>query len=216
MKDKTNILIDEFFQRYPTLQVCKGEIISSIKRLIEAYLRGNKILTCGNGGSAADAQHIVGELMKGFVLPRKTPSEKRARVLKAVEGQAALFDRNLQDAIPAVSLVGELALDTAFANDVEPAFGFAQSVYGLGQSGDTLIAISTSGNSKNVLYAAQVAKALGVLVIALTGKDGGKLKSLSDISICVPSKTTHKIQEYHLPVYHIICLAVENEVFGDK
>ncbi|GHU81638.1 phosphoheptose isomerase [Clostridia bacterium] len=215
MKTTTNDLIEHFFSRYPVLISCKTEIINTVETIIKTYSSNNKVLTCGNGGSAADAQHIVGELMKGFVLGRRTPSDKRTKVLAANPDIADKLNENLQDAIPAISLIGELALDTAFANDVDPSFGFAQQVYGIANSGDTLIAISTSGNSKNVLYAVGVAKALGVNVVALTGENGGKLKETADISICVPSNITYQIQEYHLPIYHVICLAVENELFGD-
>ena len=156
--------------------------------------------------------------MKGFALPRKiTDFDKKftADLEKIFPSDAEYFKKNLQCALPAITLVGETALTTAFANDQAPDLSFAQQLFGIGKRGDILLAISTSGNSANVVYAVEVAKILGVTSIALTGESGGKLKTLADIAICVPSKVTYQIQELHLPIYHAICLAAENEFFGN-
>jgi D-sedoheptulose 7-phosphate isomerase len=163
-------------------------------------------MTAGNGGSAADAMHIVGELMKGFLLPRKLNGDRRI--------YSDYLNERLQSGLPAISLVSETAFLSAWANDREAALCYAQQVAALGQSGDVLIGLSTSGNSPNIVYAAEAAKAQGLAVIALTGQSGGKLADLADVLLNVPSEVTHVIQEYHLPVYHAICAAVENEFFG--
>lgn len=176
------------------------------------------MITCGNGGSAADAMHIVGELMKGFALPRKITECRPEFVARAQElfpADVEYFKANLQGALPAVSLVGETSLLTAFANDVMPNLIFAQQIFGLGRRGDVLLAISTSGNSDNVLFAVEVAKIMGIKIVAMTGRRGGRLKHLSDVAICVPADKSHKIQEFHLPIYHMLCLAAENEFFGE-
>lgn len=174
-------------------------------------------MTCGNGGSAADAMHIVGELMKGFLLPRKIDEfnpEFVARAQELFPADVEYFKANLQSALPAVSLVGETSLMTAFANDKTPNLIFAQQIFGLGRRGDVLLAISTSGNSDNVLFAVEVAKIMGIKVVAMTGRRGGRLRHLSDVSICVPADSSHTIQEFHLPIYHMICLAAECEFFS--
>lgn len=178
---------------------------------------GGKLITCGNGGSASDAMHIVGEMMKGFLLPRKIDEFNREFVARAQElfpADVEYFKANLQGALPAVSLVGETALNTAFANDMSPNLVFAQQIFGLGKRGDVLLAISTSGNSDNVLFAVEVAKIMGIKVVAMTGRRGGRLKHLSDVAICVPADSSYTIQEFHLPIYHMLCIAAENEFFG--
>ena len=216
MKDSTEKKIDELIKNYPALEICRNDLKLATEKICSAFAAGNKIITCGNGGSAADALHIVGELMKGFALPRKISDFNKkftADLEKNFPDHAEYFKKNLQCALPAISLVGETALTTAFANDNAPDLSFAQQLFGIGRRGDILIVISTSGNSANVLYAVEVAKVLGVTSIALTGEGGGKLKNLADISICAPSKITYKIQEFHLPIYHAICLAAENEFF---
>ncbi len=162
--------------------------------------------------------HIVGELMKGFILSRRIEdfdADFVTRAEKIFPNDADYFKANLQCALPAISLVGETALTTAFANDQAANLSFAQQLFGIGRRGDILLAISTSGNSANVIYAAEVAKIIGVKVIALTGKSGGKLKNIADITICAPASETYKIQEFHLPIYHAICIAAENEFFGE-
>lgn len=216
MKDSTAKKISELIERYPALEVCREDLQVAVEKICEAFRAGNKLITCGNGGSAADALHIVGELMKGFALPRKL-EDFDADFLKTAEklfpNDADYFKKNLQCALPAMSLVGETALTTAFANDQAPDLAFAQQLFGIGKRGDILLAISTSGNSANVIYAVEVAKILGVTSIALTGRSGGKLKNLADITICAPSDITFQIQEFHLPIYHMLCLAAENEFF---
>ena len=180
----------------------------------ETFKSGGTIYCCGNGGSAADCEHIVGELMKGFLKKRPLSDEEKTR-LSAYGERGDYLACNLESAIPAVSLVNSVGLGTAFANDVAPELVFAQQIYGLGKSGDALIAISTSGNSKNVIYAIMAAKAKGVKVIGLTGKSGGEMASLCDIVVKAPSDSTPEIQEYHLPIYHYLCQLVEKENFAE-
>ena len=203
--EKINVLIN----RYVDIKICEQEIIAATELLIKAFQNGNKVLVCGNGGSAADSEHIVGELMKGFVLPRKL---KKDLVAKINDEELTSV---LQYGLPAISLVSHTALSTAFANDQLPAAVFAQQVLGYGKAGDVLLCLSTSGNSLNCLYAAEVAKALDIKVVSLTGDKDSKLSAISDITIKAPAILTHEIQEYHLPIYHAICLAVENEFFGE-
>lgn len=213
MKESTRKIYLDIFERYPELINLEKSLNDCIVLLIESFSNGNKLMTCGNGGSASDAMHIVGELMKAFVLPRKI-SVKDKQAIKKISSNADYIAENLQSALPAISLVSEISLMTAYANDMAPDLDFAQQVFGYGNIGDVLFAISTSGNSKNVIYASEVAKSKGVKVIALTGKTGGKLSEIADILLNVNEIETYKIQELHLPVYHTICLALENEFFG--
>jgi D-sedoheptulose 7-phosphate isomerase len=178
---------------------------SALAWMIECFEKGGKLLICGNGGSASDADHIVGELMKGFRARRRVTDERIPTDLREL----------LQGALPAISLSSQDALITAFANDVAPEMIFAQQVYGYGREKDVLLAVSTSGNSVNVLNAAKVAKALGIRVIGLTGAEGGRLASEADVSIKVPETETYKVQEYHLPVYHYLCMTVERHFFTE-
>ena len=194
----------DLFERYPQLNTCAEDIENVLSLMIDTYNKGGKILVCGNGGSAADADHIVGELMKGFKLPRKVTDEKIPQELR----------EKLQGALPAISLCAHTSLMTATINDNDADMIFAQQVYGYANENDLLIAISTSGNSKNVMNAVKVAKALDVKAIALTGETGGVLKEMADVTICAPSNETYKIQEYHLPVYHYLCAKVEEEFLG--
>ncbi len=193
----------ELLERYPKLNVCATDIEKTLALMVDTYKNDGKILVCGNGGSASDADHIVGELMKGFKLPRKVTDERIPQNLR----------EKLQGALPAISLCSQTSLMTAIANDNDADMIFAQQVYGLAKTDDLLIAISTSGNSKNVVNAVEVAKALGVKVITLTGENGGLLKEMSDVTICAPSTETYKIQEYHLPIYHYLCAKVEEEFY---
>ncbi|MBQ2956784.1 MAG: SIS domain-containing protein [Clostridia bacterium] len=209
MKASVVAIFDELVARYPALAVCRADIEKAAQIMIESFRSGKKLLTCGNGGSASDAEHIVGELMKAFVLPRKLDKELCDKL-----NDPYLSD-NLQGALPAVSMIGESALSTAYANDCAPDLAFAQQVLGLGREGDVLLGISTSGNSKNVVYAGKVAAVQGMKVIMLTGEAGGKCAELADAAIRVPEKETFKVQEYHLPVYHALCLAIEEEFFGE-
>lgn len=190
-------------ERYPQLKNCEKDIEKALSLMIGTYKTGGKILVCGNGGSASDADHIVGELMKGFLKARKVTDERIPLELR----------EKLQGALPAISLSAHTSLMTATINDNDADMVFAQQVYGYAKDNDLLIAISTSGNSKNVVNAVKVAKALNVKVVALTGETGGILKSLTDVTICAPSTETYKIQEYHLPIYHYLCAKVEKEFF---
>ncbi len=213
MKESTKKALNLLLERYPALEACRADIFAAAETICDAYRAGKKLILCGNGGSAADAEHIVGELMKGFLKKRPVSEETRARLKAAFPEDADYLADNLQGALPAVSLVNQIALGTAFANDQAADLVFAQQVLGLGQAGDVLIAISTSGNSKNVVYAVKMAKVCGVRTIALTGRSGGKLKALADVTIAVPDDETYRIQELHLPVYHALCIAAEEEFF---
>lgn len=213
MKAQARARISELISRYPKLSILDKQLKQSVEQLIRCYSAGNKIMVCGNGGSAADALHIVGELMKAFVCKRKLSEEWQKTFSKLPDGK--YISRNLQMAFPAISLVNEAGLLTAYANDVAPDMNFAQQVFGQGNAGDILIAISTSGNSENVLYAAEVAKAKSIQVIALTGQSGGKLREYADLLINVPETETFKVQELHLPVYHALFLAVEAEFYSE-
>ena len=207
-------MINELIKRYPSLGAVKVNIEAARDMIIGCYENGGKLLLCGNGGSSADCDHIVGELMKGFLLKRPLSDKlKRDMRARSPELDSATLDK-LQMGLPAVSLTSIGALNTAFANDVDPSLIYAQSVLSLGETGDVLIAISTSGNAKNVCEAARVARAIGMKVVALTGKDGGELKHLSDVCIIASECETYKIQEYHLPIYHYICAEVEKHFFG--
>ena len=207
-------MFSELIERYPSLSVCAEDIKSAEALLIETFERGGKLLLAGNGGSSADCDHIVGELMKGFLKMRPLPEDKK-REMKA---NFADIDESvllkLQCGLPAVSLSSASALNTAFSNDVDADLVFAQGVLGLGRAGDALIAISTSGNSRNVCQAARVARALGMKVIALTGECGDALGEIANVTVRVPEKETFKVQELHLPVYHYLCAAVEEYFFG--
>lgn len=216
MKKSTKAYLTELFQRYPVLMAVENEIMQAAEALIQLYSKpqAGTLLICGNGGSAADSLHIVGELMKSFVAKRPIPLDLQKK-LSQYEGGNDLAQK-LQMPLTAISLVCESGLNTAFGNDVEPKYEFAQQVLGYGAEDDILLAISTSGNSANVVYAAEVAKVKGMKVIGLTGISGGKLKNLADICIAVPEKETFKVQELHLPVYHALCLAAENEMFGEE
>lgn len=212
MEEQLNILIE----RYPKLVVCKEDIKKAYEHLEAAYSNGRKLLVCGNGGSASDSEHIVGELMKEFKLKRKVYSD-HAAALKAIDPELGqVLADNLQGALPAISLTGHSSLQTAFMNDAVPELVFAQQVNGYGKPGDVFLGISTSGNSKNVLYAAVNAKAKGLKVIGLTGAKENKLMKFADVCIRVPETETYKIQEYHLPVYHCLCLMLEEKFFGRK
>lgn len=206
-------MLNELLKRYPCLESAREDILKAENELINGFKNGNKLLLCGNGGSCADCEHIVGELMKGFLSKRPLTESQR----EEMKASCPEIDENylslLQRAVPAISLPSFTALNTAFCNDVEPELIFAQSLMGLGKKGDMLMAISTSGNSKNVVAAALTAKALGLKTIGLTGKSGGKLKSICDICICVPETETFKVQELHLPVYHYLCARAEKELF---
>lgn len=206
--------IVELVQRYPMLASCSEDIQRAYDVLETAYGGGHKLLVAGNGGSASDAEHIVGELMKEFKLKRKIYAAQIDRLMQIDAEMGTVLAEHLQGALPAISLVGEPSLTTAFMNDAVPVLIFAQQVNGLGQEGDVFLGISTSGNSKNVLYAAVAAKSKGMKVIGLTGKSENQLERYADVCIHVPQTETYKIQELHLPVYHCLCLMLEEEFFG--
>ena len=205
--------LNNLVSRYPELDVCKESIANAYSILETSYANHGKLLIAGNGGSAADSEHIVGELMKGFVKPRK-PSEEFANALIAANAELGpILGNALQGALPAIALDGHPALTTAYMNDCEPLLCFAQQVNGYGIAGDVFLGISTSGNSKNILFAATVAKAKGLKVIGLTGERDSKLSAMADVCIRVPQIETYKIQELHLPVYHCLCLILEERFF---
>lgn len=206
-------ITEELIARYPALDVCKNDITKTIDTIIECYKNGGKLMLCGNGGSAADSDHIVGELMKGFLKLRPINEAKKEEMKKNCPDVDEAMLEKLQMGLPAISLPSLTALNSAFCNDVEAEYIYAQAVLALGKEKDVLVAISTSGNSKNVCAAAKAAKALGVTTIALTGKSGGKLKDICDLSICVPETETYKVQELHLPTYHCICAEIEEYFF---
>ncbi len=207
--------VDSLIARYPELAVCQDDIVDAYKILESAYANGRKLLVCGNGGSAADSEHVVGELMKEFKLKRKVFANQ-ADAMKAVDPEmGGYLADNLQGALPAIALTGHSALSTAFMNDSESVLVFAQQVNGYGKAGDVLLGISTSGNSKNVIYAAITAKARGLKVIGLTGEKESRLSKLADCCIQVPETETYKVQEMHLPVYHCLCMMLEEKFFGE-
>ena len=216
MKKELHTHIEKLINRYPVLSACSDGIINAYNVLEECYTSGRKLLIAGNGGSCADSEHIVGELMKGFKLPRKCFDgfASKLKEIDAVRG-AELAER-LQGGLPAIALVGHQALNTAYVNDVHNGglLTYAQQVNVYGQAGDVLLGISTSGNAKNVMYATVVAKAKGLKVIGLTGANGGELAKSADVAITVPETETYMIQELHLPVYHCLCLMLEERFFG--
>jgi D-sedoheptulose 7-phosphate isomerase len=203
----------QLITKYPELGQCRDDIEQAFFRLKETYQNGGKTLICGNGGSSSDGEHIVGELMKGFMSPRLLGAEERGRFTSLYPEDGEYIADRLQGALPAISLSSHTAFLTAYANDVSADMIFAQQVYGYGRRGDTLIGISTSGNSRNVVLAVKTAKAMGLSAIGLTGKSGGMLKSLCDVTICVPWERTPDIQERHLPIYHALCIMLEEEFF---
>lgn len=214
MGSKIGLHLNHLIERYPQLIVCRDDIMKAYDLLEEAYSAGRKLLVCGNGGSASDSEHIVGELMKEFKLKRKVYGQQAAALKEIDADLGQTLADNLQGALPAISLTGHSALQTAFMNDAEPELVFAQQVNGYGKPGDVYLGISTSGNSKNVLYAAVTAKSRGLKVIGLTGAKENKLMKYADVCIRVPETETYKIQELHLPVYHCLCLMLEERFFG--
>ncbi len=208
--------LDLLIERYPVLHACREDIIKAYKILETCFSGGNKLLVAGNGGSCADAEHIVGELMKGFKLPRKCTEEfaDKLRAVDPIRGKE--LAEKLQGGLPAIALNGHQGLNTAYINDVENGglLMYAQQINGYGKVQDVFLGISTSGNSKNVMYAAVVAKAKGMKVIGFTGAKGGQLAEIADVAVKVPEMETYMIQELHLPVYHTLCLMLEEKFFG--
>lgn len=206
--------IQQLIFSYPGLDVCASDIKAAFNVLLDCYRGGGKLLTCGNGGSASDAEHIVGELMKGYLLKRPVSDEMRAKLASASPQDGEYLADHLQGALPAISLVSQTSLLSAIANDTAADMVYAQQVYAYGREGDTLLGISTSGNSTNVVRAMQVARSLGIHTIGLTGRTGGKLKPLCDVCIRVPANDTTLVQERHLPIFHVLCAMLEEEFFA--
>ncbi len=206
--------LEDLIGRYPQLEVCKAEIRQAYEVMELAFRSDKKLLVAGNGGSASDSEHIVGELMKEFRLKRKVYASQAEALMQIDPRLGAVLAKDLQGALPAICLTGHSSLTTAFMNDVNADLVFAQQVYGYGKPEDVFLGISTSGNSKNVCYAAVAAKAKGLKVIGLTGKNLNQLERYADVCIHVPETETFKVQELHLPVYHCLCLMLEERFFG--
>lgn len=214
MEKKLEKHIDVLLKRYPVLEVCKGSIVDSYDIMESCYERDGKLLIAGNGGSAADAEHIAGELMKRFKILR-TVSKEFSDKLIAVDGERGRsLAKNLECSLMAIPLVAHEALTTAYMNDVDALGVFAQQLFGYGRKGDVFLGISTSGNAKNVMNAVVVAQAVGIKVIGLTGGNGGELAQAADVAIVVPETETYRIQELHLPIYHCLCMMLEERFFG--
>lgn len=207
--------IELLLRRYPLLEVCKEDILCAYSILEDAYVQGNQLLVAGNGGSAADSEHIVGELMKGFLLPRRLEPSFQEQLLQVDGELGSTLAQNLQGALPAIALDGHPALSTAYMNDCAPLLCFAQQVNGYGKPGDVFLGISTSGNSKNILYAAVTARAKGMKIIGLTGQKDNCLSDRADVCIRVPQTETFMVQELHLPVYHCLCAMLEERFYGE-
>lgn len=215
MKQKAEEIMKTMIGEYPILGTCRDSTEEAFQLISLSYKGGGKLLICGNGGSASDSEHIVGELMKGFILSRSLKKAAREKFEETFPSDGQYLADHLQGALPAISLVSHTALSSAFVNDVRPDMVFAQQVYGYGRLGDCLLGISTSGNSANVVHAVKTARVMGLKTIGMTGATGGKLKELCDITICVPQRETYKVQELHLPVYHALCAMLEEEFFGE-
>ena len=213
MNDKIYKILEELLERYPELKEQRDNILAVYKVLEESYDNGGQLLVAGNGGSAADSEHIVGELMKAFIKPRKLQNDLKNKLKTVDEKLGTVLADNLQGALPSIAVTGHVGLSTAYLNDCNPLLSFAQQVNGFGREGDVFLGISTSGNSENILYALVTAKAKGMKTIGLSGRDGGKMKAFCDEIIIVPEKETFKIQELHLPVYHALCLMLEERFF---
>lgn len=207
---------NDLIERRPELAVCEQEIKHALDIIIKCYERGGKLLLCGNGGSAADCEHIVGELMKDFLVWRPLSEQERAQMRERVPSITDEMLDCLQRGLPAISLPSIIGFGTAFSNDRDAQLVYAQGVLTLANEADVLLAISTSGNAANVIYAAEVARGLGLPVIGLTGGSGGKLSSLCDACICVPEQETYKVQELHISVYHYLCAALEGYFFAKQ
>ena len=214
MKQQLQKELDILVTNYPQLSGCMDDIWAAYELMKNASLNGRLIMACGNGGSAADAEHIVGELMKGFKVKRSLTDRQREALVAAFQADGDYLADNLQRAIPAVSLVSQSALTSAFINDVAPDMVFAQQVFGYGREGDVLLGFSTSGNSKNVINACKVASSFGIRTIGMTGESDSKLREICDVTIRVPANETFRVQEYHLPVYHTLCALLETEMFA--
>lgn len=214
MDESVKRILDELIERYPRLIICRNDIQHAYELLKECYDNDGKLLIGGNGGSCADSAHIVGELMKGFVKPRRISEDMKRLLIDIDKEEGAILAETLQGALPAINITEHNALNTAYGNDIKGGSAMAQQVFGYGRRGDVFLGITTSGNSKNIISAAVAARAKGLKVIGLTGRDGGRLKRLSDCTIIVPEQETFRIQELHLPVYHALCLMLEETYFS--
>ncbi|MEW8972822.1 MAG: SIS domain-containing protein [Tissierellaceae bacterium] len=216
MKRNTEIMIQEFKRDYPEMNYLEEKLRYIIKEVVNRVKKGGKILVCGNGGSASDSEHIVGELLKEFYIKRPIDEEFQGKLSELFSEEDKYMIGCLQGGIPAISLVSQTGFLSAYGNDVSYDMAYAQQVYVYGGESDIFIGLSTSGNSSNVAYGAKIAKAKGLLVICLTGETGGKLKDISHVLLNAPAKETFRVQEYHLPLYHLICRAIEHEIFGEE
>lgn len=212
---KNNLFLEDLVKRYPQLLPVESEIRKAAECLIQCYQHNGKVLVCGNGGSCSDSDHMVGELMKGFKSKRKIGEVLSKQLLTFGGERGKYLSEKLQQNLPAISLTAHTSLITAVANDIDADLIFAQQVVGYGNAGDVLVAISSSGNSKNVVDALITAKAKGLIVIGLTGETGGKMKPYCNVLINVPGLRTDYVQELHLPIYHTLCLMVEDFFFGN-
>ncbi len=212
MKDTTSKIYEELFQRYPSLCSIKENILNAFNIINSTYQNGGTLYCAGNGGSSTDSEHIVGELLKSFKKYRKVDEETTKKLLSQGDNGAYLLSK-LEGSLPAVSLISQTGILTAFANDKSWDTAIAQQLYGLGKKGDCLLVLSTSGNSKNCIYATLVAQVKGIKTIAFTGVGGGKLSKICDECVCVPESETYKVQELHLPIYHCLCAMLEEEFF---
>lgn len=208
-----NKYIEDLVIRYPNLNKISSDIEHAYEILVESFKKDGKLLIAGNGGSSADADHIVGELMKGFVFKRELERDIKEKIIQVDENRGNVLVEKLQQGLPCISLSNHNSLNTAFSNDVDGSLCFAQQVNGYGREGDVLLCITTSGNSENILNATVIAKALNMKVIGLTGRDGGILNDYCDVNMIVPEEETYKIQELHLPIYHCLCLMLESKFF---
>jgi D-sedoheptulose 7-phosphate isomerase len=208
-----NDLLNELTSRYPALTSCKDDVLRACNAIADSFSNQGRLLACGNGGSSADADHMVAELMKSFEKPRPINKDLKDGLKSVSRERGGFIGDNLQEALPAISLNAHNALISAISNDMDASLAFAQQVVGYGRPGDLLIAISTSGNAQNVIDAAITAKARGLTVVGLTGQHGGNLKQYCHIAICVPATRTPDVQEFHLPIYHALCKMVESRFF---
>ena len=215
IEKETERILEHLLERYPVLAENRSQIAAAYEAMVACFASGGKLLVAGNGGSCSDAQHIVGELMKGLVRLRRLPEEEQ-KILRRLGGaRGADMAEKLQRALPAIALDGQTSLNTAFANDVDGTLAYAQQVHGYGRAGDVFLAITTSGNSENILCAAVAAKARGMRVIGLTGADGGELRELADLMVMVSERECAFAQELHLPIYHCWCMMLEEYFFGE-
>ena len=214
LEEKLQKHIDLLMKRYPVLETCKEEIIGGYELMEACYKNGGKLLIAGNGGSAADSEHIAGELMKRFKTPRSIPEDLKKKLIEIDSIRGKNLSKNLERPLMAIPLVAHEALTTAYINDVDGLGVFAQQLYGFGKEGDVFLGITTSGNSQNVMSATVVARALGIKVLGLTGENGGELSQVANVCVKVPETETYMVQELHLPVYHCWCLMLEDKFFG--